>query len=67
MVVGQWREEEVENVWTGEVQVEGVEEEEVEDPHLHLQLYLCWLQMAQVAMESPQSSVGRVAEGEEPG
>lgn len=55
---------EVENVWIGEVAVEGVEE--AEDP-LHCHLYLCWVQMAQVEVGSPQSSVGQVVEGEELG
>lgn len=59
-------------MWTGEVTLEGVEEEaevEVEDPRLHLHLYLCWVQMAQVEVGSPQSSAGQMVEEvvEEPG
>lgn len=57
----------MEIVWIGEVALEGVEEEEVEDPRLHLHLYLCRVQMAEVEVGSPQSSVEQVAEGEELG
>lgn len=43
-------------MWFGVV--EGVAEEEVEDPRHHLHLYLCWVEMAQVEVGSLQSSVG---------
>lgn len=54
----------MENLWFGEV--EG-EEEEVEAPRHRLHLYLCWVQMAQVEAGIPQSHVGQMAVGEEPG
>lgn len=60
-------EEEVGNLWSGEVEGEVVEEEEVEAPHHHLHLYLCWVQMAQVEVGIPQSYFGQMAVGEEPG
>lgn len=53
-------------MWFGEVEGE-VEEEEVEAPRHRLHLYLCWVQMAQVEAGIPQSHVGQMAAGEEPG
>lgn len=55
----------MENLWFGEVEEE--EEEVVEAPRHHLLLYLCWVQMAQVEAGIPQSHVGQMAVGEEPG